>query len=161
MRSVGRMCGLWEKSANSENSGKIRSERLRRFSASDFAPASQNLNGPSESTTLRVDKLSLYSDIGYNTVDCEHRALGIEISEINFFSSLPPMIHHFRSWLEPLPLQPEKTADIWRRYNWFPRQMTSEKRAQKSHTDEASLLRSGQYGAFWGSKLSATFYMAN
>ena len=71
MRSVGRVCGLSEKSANSENSGKIRSERLRRFSASDFAPASQNLNGPSESTTLRVDKLSLYSDIGYNTVDCE------------------------------------------------------------------------------------------
>ena len=62
---------LGAESANSENSGKIRSERLRRFCAPDFAPASQNLNGPSESTTLRVDKLSLYSGIGYNTVDCE------------------------------------------------------------------------------------------
>ena len=39
--------------------------------------------------------------------------------------------------------QPEKTADIWRRYHWFPRQMTSEKRAQIFHTDDASLPRSG------------------
>ena len=38
---------------------------------------------------------------------------------------------------------PEKTADIWRRYQWFPRQMTSEKQAQKFHTDDASLPRSG------------------
>ena len=29
--------------------------------------------------------------------------------------------------------QPEKTADIWRRYHCFPRQMTSEKRVQKFH----------------------------
>ena len=35
-----------------------------------------------------------------------------------------------------------KTADIWRRYDWFSRQMTSEKRAQKFHTDDASLPRS-------------------
>ena len=35
--------------------------------------------------------------------------------------------------------QPEKTADIWRRFHWFPRQMTSENRAQKFHTYEASL----------------------
>ena len=27
----------------------------------------------------------------------------------------------------------------WRRYHWFPRQMPSEKRAQKFHTDDASL----------------------
>ena len=26
---------------------------------------------------------------------------------------------------------PEKTTDIWRRYHWFPRQMTSEKQAHK------------------------------
>ena len=39
--------------------------------------------------------------------------------------------------------QPEKTADIWRRYHWFPRQMTSEKRAQIFITDDASLPRSG------------------
>ena len=39
--------------------------------------------------------------------------------------------------------QPAKTADIWRRYYWFPRQMTSKKRAQKFHTDDASLPRSG------------------
>ena len=35
--------------------------------------------------------------------------------------------------------QPEKTADIWLRYHWFPRQMTSEKRAQKFQNDDASL----------------------
>ena len=33
----------------------------------------------------------------------------------------------------------DKTADIWRRYHWFPRQMTCEKRAQKLHTDDTSL----------------------
>ena len=38
-------------------------------------------------------------------------------------------------------VQPEKTADIWRRYHWFPRQITSEKRAQKFHTYDASLPR--------------------
>ena len=31
--------------------------------------------------------------------------------------------------------QPEKTTDIWRRYHWFSRQLTSEKRAQKFHTE--------------------------
>ena len=40
--------------------------------------------------------------------------------------------------------QPEKTADIWRCNHWFLRQMTSEKRAQKFHTDDASPPRSGQ-----------------
>ena len=40
-------------------------------------------------------------------------------------------------------LQPEKTADIWRRYYCFPLQMTSEKRAQKFYTDDASLPISG------------------
>ena len=34
-------------------------------------------------------------------------------------------------------MQPEKTADIWQCYHWFPRQMTSEKRAHKFHTDDA------------------------
>ena len=33
--------------------------------------------------------------------------------------------------------EPEKTADISPRYHWFPREMTSEKRAQKFHTDDA------------------------
>ena len=37
----------------------------------------------------------------------------------------------------------EKTADIWRRYHWFPHQMTSEKPVQKFHTDDPSLPRSG------------------
>ena len=44
-------------------------------------------------------------------------------------------------------LKPEKTADIWRRYHWFSRQMTSEKRAQKFHNDDASLPRAGW--CFW------------
>ena len=33
----------------------------------------------------------------------------------------------------------EKTADIWWRLHWFPRVMTSEKQAQKFHTDDVSL----------------------
>ena len=37
----------------------------------------------------------------------------------------------------------EKTADISRLCHWFPCEMTSEKQAQKFHTDEASLPRSG------------------
>ena len=45
--------------------------------------------------------------------------------------------------LELLLMKPEKTADIWRRYHWFPLQMTSEKRAQKSYTYDAPLPRSG------------------
>ena len=40
--------------------------------------------------------------------------------------------------------RPEKTAVIWRRYHWFPHQMTSEERAQKFHTDDASP-RSGKW----------------
>ena len=39
--------------------------------------------------------------------------------------------------------KPKKTADIWRRYYWFPRQIKSEKGAQKFPTDDASLPRSG------------------
>ena len=33
--------------------------------------------------------------------------------------------------------QPEKTADIWRRHQRFPREVTSEKRTQKFSTDDA------------------------
>ena len=44
-------------------------------------------------------------------------------------------------------LWPEKTANISRRHQRFPREMTSEKRAQKFHTDDASLPRSGK--CFW------------
>ena len=40
----------------------------------------------------------------------------------------------------------EKTADISGRYHWFPREMKSEEGAQKFHTDDVSLSRSGQYG---------------
>ena len=39
--------------------------------------------------------------------------------------------------------KPEKTADILRRHHWFPPEMKSEKRAQKFHTDDVSLPRSG------------------
>ena len=38
---------------------------------------------------------------------------------------------------------PEKTADILRRQQWFPREVTPEKQAQKFHTDCASRARSG------------------
>ena len=34
-----------------------------------------------------------------------------------------------------LAVHPEKTAAIWRRHYWFPREMTSEQRVQKFHTD--------------------------
>ena len=37
----------------------------------------------------------------------------------------------------------EKTDDISRRHHWFPRKRTSEKKAQKFHTDDVSLPRSG------------------
>ena len=43
--------------------------------------------------------------------------------------------------------QPEKTTDISRRHCRFPHEMTSEKRAQKFHTDDVSLPRSG-YSVF-------------
>ena len=43
--------------------------------------------------------------------------------------------------------KPEKTADIGDATTGFHRQMTSEKRAQKFHTDDASLPRSGY--CFW------------
>ena len=44
---------------------------------------------------------------------------------------------------KPLAWENKKTADILRRYHWFFREMTSEERAQKSHTDEVLLSRSG------------------
>ena len=37
---------------------------------------------------------------------------------------------------------PEKTGDIPRRQHWFPREITSEERAQKFHSHDASLPRS-------------------
>ena len=50
---------------------------------------------------------------------------------------------------------PEKRAEISRRHNWFPREMTSEQRLQKFHTDDASLSRSGKcifsVGCLWHS----------
>ena len=42
-------------------------------------------------------------------------------------------------------------ADITRRHHWFSRAMTSEKRAHKFHTDDASLPRSGY--CFWLAKI--------
>ena len=46
----------------------------------------------------------------------------------------------------------QKTADIWQRHHWFPREMTSEKRAQKFRmrhfTDLGSRYRKRSYGAF-------------
>ena len=39
----------------------------------------------------------------------------------------------------------EKTNQISRRHFWFPREMTSEERAQKFHTDDVSLPRSEKW----------------
>ena len=36
-----------------------------------------------------------------------------------------------------------ETADFSRRNHWFPREITSERRAQKFHSDHASLTKSG------------------
>ena len=41
------------------------------------------------------------------------------------------------------PLEPEKRANILRCHHWFPAEMSPEKRAQKFHTDDESLPRSG------------------
>ena len=92
MRWVGRVSGLWEKSANSENSGKIISERLRRFSVPDFAPASQNLWPLRKQHTLRWSIKSVF--IGNNTVDCESTVCW-EISAIDF-------IRHLLKWYTTL-----------------------------------------------------------
>ena len=37
--------------------------------------------------------------------------------------------------------KPEKTAEILRRYHWFPREITSEERAEKFLTDDSTLPR--------------------
>ena len=58
-------------------------------------------------------------------------------SSINIFFKLLNVIIFFSILF--LPTTFNYTADIWRRYHWFSRQMTSEKRAQKIHTDDASL----------------------
>ena len=39
---------------------------------------------------------------------------------------------------EDARIQPEETAGTLRPHHWFPCEMTSEKRAQKFHTDDAS-----------------------
>ena len=71
--------------------------------------------------------------------------------QINFCHAYAePLCHDMRikcSVAFPLvndPALPEKqTTDISRRHHWFPREMTSEKREQKFHTDDVSLPRSG------------------
>ena len=60
------------------------------------------------------------------------------------FSSFLTSLRTLISLTLPYIFQPEKTANIWWRYHWLPRQMTSEKLAQKFHADDASLPRSGQ-----------------
>ena len=55
----------------------------------------------------------------------------------------PDSFHLIRIQNSAISSEPEKSADILRRHHWFPRQMTSEKRAQKFHTDDASLQNLG------------------
>ena len=45
--------------------------------------------------------------------------------------------------------KPEKTAGISLRHHWFPREMTSEKQAQKFHTNDGPLPRSGSASDCW------------
>ena len=62
-------------------------------------------------------------------------------------------LYHF------LFMLPEKTDDLSRRFQRFPRKMTSEKRAQKFYTDDTSLLRSGH--CFWLVALLVKFASTN
>lgn len=56
--------------------------------------------------------------------------------------------------------QPEKAADVSRRHCWFPREMSSKKRAQNFHADDVSLPRTvGSVSESWcreGTFLQAT-----
>ena len=79
----------------------------------------------------------------YNKACCTCRVFVLLIQPVSFltFSLSSPSWHFIvpnvvLSWLE-------KTAAIWQSLHWFSRQMTSEERAQKFHTDDASLPRSG------------------
>ena len=47
---------------------------------------------------------------------------------------------------------PDKTADISRRHHWFPRELTSEKRVHKFHTDDVPLpiLITASVSGWWG-----------
>ena len=68
------------------------------------------------------------------------------VEQVNaFFFSLTVYLGFFKSLLNLSA--PEKTADTWRGHHWFPREMTSEEWAQKFHSDDASLPRSGW--CFW------------
>ena len=69
------------------------------------------------------------------------RGLGSALNLIVLSSTLYafPRLMHFRTdrvlSRQRISL-PEKTADISRRHHWFPREMTSGKRAQKFNTDD-------------------------
>ena len=49
--------------------------------------------------------------------------------------------YHYSTLFDVFKCLPEKIAYISWRNNWFPCEITSDKRAQKFHTDDASLLR--------------------
>ena len=61
----------------------------------------------------------------------------------NFFSENHLSRAKSASQYPKLSSQSEKTADILRLHYWFPRKITPEKQAQKFHTDDVSLIRSG------------------
>ena len=62
-------------------------------------------------------------------------------------STGPTPDNHSEHALAPYQLLANETADISRRHWWFAREMTSEKQAQKFHTDDASFPWSGW--CFW------------
>ena len=69
------------------------------------------------------------------------RCVTIVSQEVFFFLRLCGFVSLI-SELRDCPLcktKPEKTAEILRRYHWFPREITSEERAEKFHTDDATL----------------------
>ena len=99
---------------------------------------------------------SIFRGLPKETQKCEKyahvtskRGLCVLLQVRDFFLSLLPVdcfFHETLACVNPSGLEseckPKKSADI-SRHHWCPREMTSEKQAQKFHTDDASLPRSG------------------
>ena len=80
------------------------------------------------------------SDYAPGTTESCHKRENVNRSSLTgFFMTLTYRVDDTERHKTQVISYPEKTADIWRRYHWFSRQMTSEKRAQKFDTDDASL----------------------
>ena len=84
----------------------------------------------------------LYESDHLNWVSSTLLSLNSKIMRCGF-TSCTTITSRFQLEQGPLSAGTEKTACISQRHHWFPREMTSEQRLQKFHTDDASLPRSG------------------